>query len=334
MSNNQKRKEIYKLIQNQKKCRYYQERVKNDPEFANNTLYPLLAPFMFKLIVDQFGNYLYQELIEVLNEKNFLHLIEFILGNFKGIAFSQHGTRVIQKILDVIDLHTKKGQEVFELISSKMKEKICQMANDDNATHIIQKCLIIFDCESNSFIYNEIYSYFLSIVTTKQGCCVIQKCLLHGSNEQKMNISKLILKDIKFLLSSQFGNYVCQCLILNSEDSFILVMYNMIYEDFYNFCKGKYSSNVIEKFFDIKNIHIVNYIARNMLQNKPKFIELICNKFGNFIIQKILNSFVNTYLKEQIISLINENISFIEKHPIGQKLLVKLQEGYKINANN
>lgn len=318
-----------KLIQKEKGCRYFQRKIKEDPKYANEILYPSLKKYMFELIVDQFGNYLYQEFLDVLDETNFDDYLNFVAINFIKIAFSTHGTRVIQGLLQRVQIETPKGKEVFRVISSRMVTNIAQMAVDENANHIIQKYLNLFPSEYNNFIYQEIYVSFNKIILTKYGSCIIQDLIIKGNKEQKQNLSHLIILSAPTLICSQYGNYVYQRLILNSDDNTIFSAYCIIARNFLRFCKDKYSSNVMEKFFDIKNKELVDEIVKRMLNNELKIIDLVCNKYGNFIIQKILTSVADDYYKNKILAIIYSCIDKVKNNLYGQKLLVKLKETYQ-----
>ena len=52
---------------------------------------------MIPLINNIYGNLIYQNFIEVLEQNNLYHLINFIKINFIEISHSPNGTRVIQK---------------------------------------------------------------------------------------------------------------------------------------------------------------------------------------------------------------------------------------------
>ena len=62
-------------------------------------------------------------------------------------------------------------------------------------------------------------------------------------------------------------------------------------------------------------------------------MELLTNKYGNYIIQKILSICKDKNLFFRIINIIAKNISTINKISFGKKLLSKLEEKYPILTN-
>lgn len=323
---NNAKKDLAHIILTQYGCRLYQKRIMSDPIFCNNFLYPTLVPYMLTLINNQFGNYLYQLFIDLLNPINFQHFLSFIDVNFMNIAYAIHGTRVIQKLIEKMNYLDENSQRIFELMARNIHGNVKKMAIDQHANHVLQKFISFSRHFPNDFLYEEISQNFMIIAKTKHGCCVIQKCLVYGTTEQKANLTAIILHNLFELMSEQFGNYVVQGLIVTSEDWVVSSVFRLISNDIIPLCKAKYTSNAIEKFFEIKNIKLLNEFANCMLQFKSNIYELICNEFGNYIIQKILFSTTDEALKFKILSVINKHIDTIAKIPYGKSFLVKIKK--------
>ena len=321
----------FMLCKTQSGCRCIQNKIMSDPSFANSTLYPCLRPKMLHLINDKFGNYLYQQFLDVLETPNLEDLICFISDHFNSIAYSPHGTRVVQKLIEHFSqTRPSEAKLIYEKMKINLQGKICEIANDENANHIIQKFILLIKFPFNDFVYEEIYNNFVKIAITKYGCCVVQKCLMNGNQNQQQKIIFLILQNTFFLISNQFGNYVYQCLIFLNDDRIIMEIYKIIYAKIILLCKEKYSSNVIEKIFEIRNKSLINDIAANICQNEYNILELITDQYGNYIIQKIINSVTNPQIIAKIINVISHNSQMISKISFGKKLILKLSKKYKV----
>ena len=309
---------------------YLQMKILHNPIYANEILYPYLYPYMITLLNDQFGNYIYQSFIEILNTKNFYNFLLVIKNNFKEISCSKNGTRVIQKLIEK-STNIKQGNNIIQKsLIEMLKGKIFELSNDENANHIIQKFIINIQYPYNNFIYEELYENFIYIAITKYGCCVIQKCLINGNKEQKEKIVCLILENTFSLITNQFGNYVYQCIILLKDEKINYKIFEIIYNKIIPLCKEKYSSNVIEKILDINNPILVNQLIKHITKNDNKIIELLTNKYGNYIIQKILNISTEKNLIYRILNIIAKNIIIINNVPFGKQLINKLIDKYPI----
>ena len=316
---------VINLCKTQMGCRKLQNLIYTDKDKGNTYLYPLLKPGMLELINDQFGNYLYQQFLDILYPDSLEHLILFIFNNFNSIAFSPNGTRIIQKLIENISYgHSALFLFVYELLYNHLRNNIAHIAVDENANHIVQKMIICLKSPHTNFIYEEILTNFIRISTTKYGCCVIQKCLSHGNQEQKDSIILSILNNTYHLIVDQFGNYVYQSLIFTNDDRVILEIYKIIAPNFIMLCKQKYSSNVIEKLFEINNKVLVNKIATLIYENEDNVIELLTDQYGNYIIQKILDCINNKEITQIILYTLLSNVDVIYQKSFGKSLLTKL----------
>ena len=315
-------------------CHYLQMKISSNPVYANDVLFPFLFSNIVSLINDQFGNFIYQGFIDILNSQNLINLLYIIKNNFFEISKSQNGTRVIQKLLEKSTL-IKQGNNTLiqKSFIEILKGKVCECSNDEHANHIIQKFILNIPFPYNNFIYDELYQNFMNVVITKYGCCVIQKCILNGTKEQKDKLIYLVLQNTFHLIRNQFGNYVYQCVLFLRNERVNLKIIEIIYEKIIPLCKEKYSSNVIEKIFEINNPNVVNQLIDYMTQSENKVMELLTNKYGNYIIQKILSICQDKNLFYRILNIIAKNISIINNVSFGKKLINKLEERYPILTN-
>ena len=87
---------------------------------------------------------------------------------------------------------------------------------------------------------------------------------------------------------------------------------------------------MIEKILDINNPILVNQLIKHITKNDNKIIELLTNKYGNYIIQKILNISTEKNLIYRILNIIAKNIIIINNVPFGKQLINKLIDKYPI----
>ena len=312
-------------------CHYLQKKISANPVYANDVLFPFLFSNIVSLINDQFGNFIYQGFIDILNSQNLINLLFIIKNNFFEISKSQNGTRVIQKLLEKTTLIKQGNNNLIQKTFIEILEgKVCECSNDEHANHIIQKFILNIPFPYNNFIYDELYQNFMNVVITKYGCCVIQKCILNGTKEQKDKLIYLVLQNTFHLIRNQFGNYVYQCVLFLRYESVNLKIIEIIYEKIIPLCKEKYSSNVIEKIFEINNPNVVNQLIDYISQSENKVMELLTNKYGNYIIQKILSICQDKNLFYRILNIIAKNISTINNVSFGKKLINKLEQKYPI----
>lgn len=297
--------DIFRLAKDQHGCRFLQKRVDENvvlnPEMrmANfDIIFGQVHPMFYDLIIDPFGNYLIQKLLDYCHEDNLNLILETLQFNLFLISINQHGTRALQKIIDRMN-----NPYQLLLLVKGLKPYIIELIKDLNGNHVIQKILNKYSPENCQFIYDSIISDLLVVATHKHGCCVLQKCLNHVNPSQLSAFSNEILTFDIFthLVNDQFGNYVLQYLI--SIDS-IDVNYRL-YNNFVKFgiddlCNLKFSSNVIEKLMKncYNNEHrLVDFSNLKftiiMLILKADVSKLINDPYGNYVIQTLIDIMIN-----------------------------------------
>ena len=97
-----------------------------------------------EIMNDPFGNYLAQKIAECCNEEQLTRIIKGMSIDTVGLCRHAHGTRSIQKIIEII-----KRPEDVRILSGFLKERVRELAEDINGNHVIQKILITWKPEFN-----------------------------------------------------------------------------------------------------------------------------------------------------------------------------------------
>ena len=317
------------LIKDQSSCRFIQEKIQMNPSFANDLLFPQLKNSLQELICDQFGNYFFQVLFDVLSFENISEFLTLTQQFFFQICTSSHGTRVIQKLIDKV---TASPILLNKFIYNISGENLKEIIKNNYGNHIIQKFLCcVHNSEYTNFIFQIVKDNFLEINNSKHGVCVVQKCISESDENQRPKILNLIIKNIEIIMNDQYGNYVIQYLLVTNDIDFneIKDIIDKVSENIISYCKRKSSANVIEKCFEHSNETIRNILVNSMLEKDPhSIIELLMDPFGNYIIQKAL-MVEKGELYDKMLEIISKGINEIKKANYGNKLIVKLLSKHK-----
>ena len=303
------------LIKDQLGCRFMQEKIKSNHQFANELLFPKIKYNIKDLCCDSFGNYFWQALIDILSFDNINQFFDITQKDFTEICISPHGTRVIQKIIDKISATPILMNRFIYNLNSK---DLGIIFKSPYGNHMIQKFLgTIHSSEYSIFIYNYVYKYFLDIADSKHGVCVIQKCVTEGEEKQRAKLYELILSNFNNLIKDQFGNYLIQYILINTktEDKFkeILPIIFKIEENIINFCKSKYSANVIEKCFENCENMIREHILNSLLTNNSEsIVDILIDQYGIYVIQKAFK-INNIIYKNKLKEIINSKEKELKK---------------------
>lgn len=193
-------------------------------------------------ILDPFGNYLCQKLLEFSNDDQRTALIRNAAPQMVTIALNQHGTRALQKMIEFI--HTP---EQISTIISALSFQVVPLIQDLNGNHVIQKCLNHLQPQDAQFIFTAVGNNCMAVGTHRHGCCVLQRCIDHASGDQKSELIRQITENSIDLVQDPFGNYVVQYILDLHQPSFTQPLCLKFVGKIVPLSKQKFSSNVIEK---------------------------------------------------------------------------------------
>ena len=317
------------LIKTQMGFKALDERAKSNNKFANELLFPELINDLSKICCDILGNMLLHTLIDVLSIENLDLFLSSIQEQLFDICLTEHGSRVIQKLLERI--HTN-PLLMNKLIFYLNKKDIGILFKSGYGNHMIQKYLVIIkNVELTNFIYNYLYKNFMDIASSKYGVCVIQKGLSEGNISQRKKIVDLILTNLNGIMKDCYGNFIIQFIFFkfdkNKFDE-ILPIINKIKENMVDFCTNKFSSSVIEKCFEKNERRIGELFIKCLFeQHANDVIGILLNSYGKYVIKKACN-FENKLFRNMISKTIIGKLNQMKENQEGEKIIQILKNDY------
>ena len=151
------------------------------------------------------------------------------------------------------------------------------------------------------------------------GICLIKNFSKTNNNiNNKIKIKFLIYNNFILLSQSPFGNYAVQFLMENWNNLDLIEIFKKINENIFILSKQQFSSNVVEK-----GLETMDDFCRGKIIGKlffeGKFIFLLKNKFGNFVLNKAYKYMTSETKKEFEFYLINNINIFNNK----EKYIIK-----------
>lgn len=124
-------------------CRMIQKKLENvnpgESSFVSALVQQIL-PIFAKAACNQFGNYLCQRVVEVCTEDDLKSLVYAVQLNLIEMSFSQHGTRVVQILLESISAYWHKNKSLhFEMLAivNEFNQDALAMCMHTNGNHVI-----------------------------------------------------------------------------------------------------------------------------------------------------------------------------------------------------
>jgi pumilio RNA-binding family len=277
--------QIPEICKNHSGCRIFQKIFEESPSENKQKIIDKIKPEVYNLSKDVFGNYVIQRLLESsISLENKKLLISQLFGKIKELTLHMYGCRVIQKTIDISDQNDVK-KFLVELQGDLMK-----CIQDQNGNHVIQKLIEKLPQGSHRPIINSIKGRVYQLSIHQYGCRVIQRILEFCTLEEKNIILIEIFERINELCLDQYGNYVIQNIVEKTKNN--EKIYEGIQGKIYDYSLHKYASNVVEKCLalgtKIQNEKIVNEIIEQDNKNNNIIYNLVKDKFGNYVIQKMI----------------------------------------------
>jgi hypothetical protein len=273
-------------------------------------------------MVDAFGNYFIQKLMEESDETVIESIINLIQPQFAHIALDSHGTRAIQKLIEVVVNFPRHIPNIIQAL----KGNEILLIKDMNGNHVIQRCLNSLGYPHNDFIYEIVCTNVYELSTHRHGCCVLQRCIDAATPLQRENLVDKIIECAVNLVQDAFGNYVVQYVIdLNSPDANGRLAMIFI-QSMHILATQKFSSNVIEKCLQ-QNTSSMQQIMIQEISQPSNIIRMINDQYANYVVQRAL-----TLAEPQLLSKMLKEIKIkaeeLKKTQFGKRIYAKLSKKY------
>jgi len=328
---------IYTMCKDQNGCRFLQKVLEEDETGRScDIIYEEVLPHIAELMLDPFGNYLCQKLIEKCTVDQRISLIRDVSSHLVKISRNIHGTRAVQKTIELIT----HPQEI-KYVREALKGNVVSLIQDLNGNHVIQKCINKLEPNDNQFIYDAVARHCVQVSTHRHGCCVMQRCIDHASSQQKIMLIEEIINNALVLVQDAFGNYVVQYILDFNSDEVCQKVAEKLIVSLYALSLQKFSSNVIEKCLKVGNEKTVKMITRELInykfndQNRIKgghedpLIPLLQHPYGNYVIQTALHVASTKAVEEWeiIADRIRSNMHNLKKTPYVKKIQSLIKHG-------
>ncbi|KAH7104735.1 ARM repeat-containing protein [Auriculariales sp. MPI-PUGE-AT-0066] len=310
--------EIASLCKDQHGCRYLQKKLEEGiPEHRDIIFHETFGHFA-ELMTDPFGNYLCQKLVEYSNDEQRNVICESVAQDLVTISLNMHGTRAVQKMIDFLST-----QRQIRAIIVALSLHVVTLIKDLNGNHVIQKCLNKLAPEDNQFIYNAVAQNCVEVATHRHGCCVLQRCIDHASDSQRVQLVQEITYNALTLVQDPYGNYVVQYILDLNDNRFSDGVIRQFGGNVCALSVQKFSSNVIEKCIRVAEPHTRKSLIDELL-NRNRMEKLLRDSFGNYCVQTALD-YADPNQRAALVDGIRPILPMIRNTPYGKRIQSKLQ---------
>lgn len=291
---------VFAMSKDQNGCRLLQEQLEFYEERKQlcDVIYLEAMEHLAEMMVDPFGNYLFQKLLERARPLQRLEMVRRVSGHLVAAALNLHGTRSVQKVVEVCatsaqvveldsDGNERRRVNLPDLIVEALKDDAVRLCIDSNGNHVIQRALQFMKPEYNQFVFDAVAKECTTVGTHRHGCCVLQRCLDAANGQQKREVIAQVEKQAMKLMQDPYGNYVVQYVLdsCTAEEAYGVISKPL--GNVFELSIQKFSSNVIEKCLEKAPPSLLKQYVEEITLC-PKMQKMLQDQFANYVVQRAL----------------------------------------------
>ena len=315
---------IIAMIKDQSGSKFIQKKIEEKSSEFLYKLYEQIKSNLIDIINDQYGNYVIQKYVEFCDKKIISLMLNQIQNSLFEVSLNSYGTRALQKMIENL---SPLFDDDINIILNFVKGNVFKMIRDINGNHVIQSIIeAIKNKDKLTPLYSEMNEHLIEISKIKKGCCVFPKVLNNIREDDLANFINNIIKNLDTLINDEYGNFIIQRIIKLNRENYNNQIFDLIKNKIVQLSTQKYSSNVIETCI-FENINIREKVMEKLIE-KNNVTNLICDQFGNYIIQKCLPLVKGKQFKSMI-EQIKKAVKTLNQSNHGRKIYENLLKNYR-----
>lgn len=284
--------QIRRLSRDQVGCRLVQQALDEEGPMAASLILQEGLPFWGEAMVDPFGNYLFQKILEKVNPEERVMLVKNVSSRLVNASLNLHGTRSVQKIVEICaqdDMDGVNGEECSaKILTVALTPAAARLCIDSHGNHVVQRILLRLGPVHSRFIFDAVASSVGDVARHRHGCCVIQRCLDSPPSQSRSYLVRCIVDKSLELMQDAYGNYVVQYVLDVCSDEDIQAVCESVVGKVNLLAIQKFSSNVMEKCLE-RCADGTKELYLHEISDAERIRELMMDPFGNYVVQRALS---------------------------------------------
>ena len=244
----------------------------------------------FQLMTGKNSNYFISNIIINATKKQKLIILSEIYPQIDTLAISEYGSHPLQNL---IEKASSKDEIIMIINAITAKNKFIEIAKDVNGTYVIQKIISYFNENFRTKVNQIILNNIVELCNDMFGVCVIKKFINNCQNQECIYFLLVtFINNFVNISENQFGNYAIQIFIdkIALNEKMLSVLEQHIFLNFLRLSVHRFGSRVIENYIEKLRKKKKRKIL-SILWDKGYIFQLIINKYGKYVISKLLYGF-------------------------------------------
>jgi Pumilio-family RNA binding repeat len=293
--------QVRRLSRDQVGCRLVQQALDEEGAMAATLILNEGLPFWGEAMVDPFGNYLFQKILERITAEERILLVKSVSARLVNASLNLHGTRSVQKIVELCAVDDENGDASKDINNEGAKEEsasdvlaralapaAARLCIDSHGNHVIQRILLKLGHKHSKFVFDAVAESVGDVARHRHGCCVIQRCLDSPPGPARSHLVLRIVDKSLELMQDAYGNYVVQYVLDVCSDEDVHAVCESVVGKVTLLAIQKFSSNVMEKCLERCTDHVKEQYMQE-LSDTERIRELMMDPFGNYVVQRALS---------------------------------------------
>jgi hypothetical protein len=282
-------------------------------------------PFWGEAMVDPFGNYLFQKILEKITAEERIMLVKSVSTRLVNASLNLHGTRSVQKIVELCSMDEGKAdpkdakeESSSDILTRALAPAAARLCIDSHGNHVIQRILLKLGHQHAKFVFDAVAESVGDVARHRHGCCVIQRCLDSPVSPARSHLVRRIVDKSLELMQDAYGNYVVQYVLDVCSDEDVHAVCESVIGKVSLLAIQKFSSNVMEKCLERCTDRVKEHYM-NELSESDRIRELMMDPFGNYVVQRALSVATHAQAVRLVESMRPHLLASVPGTPNGQR---------------
>lgn len=285
--------QVRRLSRDQVGCRLVQQALDEEGPMAASLILQEGLSFWGEAMVDPFGNYLFQKILEKVSAEERVLLVKSVSTRLVNASLNLHGTRSVQKVVELCAADEtagvqSEGESAADILTQALTPAAARLCIDSHGNHVIQRIILKLGPKHAEFVFDAVAASVGDVARHRHGCCVIQRCLDSPPSEARSHLVRCIVDKALELMQDAYGNYVVQYVLDVCSDDDVHSVCESVVGKVNLLAIQKFSSNVMEKCLERCSERVKEcYMAE--MSDPERIRELMMDPFGNYVVQRALS---------------------------------------------
>jgi len=313
---------IYSIAKDQAGCRMLQHKLDEGGPDVFSAVFNEVASHAVELMMDPFGNYLCQKLMEMSSPRQLEVLLDKTYSSLVNISLNMHGARAVQKLIDVVRI----VPSCMGRLVAALDFAVVALTKDPNGNHVVQRCLESLPGDAHGFIFRAVAKDIQDVASHRHGCRIVQRCIDAAKGTDRTMLIGAICQSSLSLIQDPFGNYVVQYVLGLQDPQASTLIVTAMTGRLHVLSRQKFSSNVVERCLQLASAEDRARMITELAD--PRGLgDLLRDIYGNYVVQSALNIAVEPQIS-QVLAAVRPLLPSLRASGQGRRIAQKLEKKF------